>query len=64
MKTYDNVEVEEGSTVWVFGSMGLNKTTILPPVTNYTLYGNKIPVNQSFSTSEAAVNFHLKGAKS
>ena len=53
--THDGVEVDEGDTVWVFGSLGdIHKVSVLPAVTTYELFG-PIPVAQSFSTKEAAL---------
>ena len=56
--TVDGVEVKEGDTVWVQGSTAIEDTTVqtLKPVTTYSLFG-KIPVDESFSTKEAAEKF-------
>lgn len=58
-KTFDNKDVEEGDKVWVIGSCGIHEATVLPPVTNYELFG-PIPVSRSFSTKEAAAKYKEK----
>lgn len=56
MATKDNKKVKAGDTVWVFGSVGLHKTKVLPTVqqTSYYLFGN-IPVTEAYSTKKAAL---------
>jgi len=61
MKTFDGVNVKKGSTVWVFGSTGIQKTKVLEPVTSYEFFG-PIPVSQSFSSREAAEKHYNKKA--
>lgn len=57
--TADGELVQAGDQVWVFSSTGAPKpTTVRKPevVTNYELFG-KIPVSESFSSEQAALNY-------
>lgn len=62
MKTKDNKSVNIGDEVFVIGSLGVHKATVLEPVTNYVLFNN-IPVSNSFSTEQAANEFRNKNRK-
>jgi hypothetical protein len=57
--TADGELVQAGDQVWVFSSTRVPKPTTvqeLKALTNYTLFGN-IPVSESFSTEQAALNY-------
>jgi hypothetical protein len=57
--TADGEIVQAGDQVWVFSSTRVPKPTTvqeLKAVTNYTLFGN-IPVSESFSSEQAALNY-------
>jgi hypothetical protein len=57
--TADGELVQAGDTVWVFSSTRVPKPTTvqeLRALTNYELFG-KIPVSESFSSEQAAINY-------
>ena len=57
--TADGEIVQAGDTVYVFSSTGVPKPTTvrkLEAITNYELFG-KIPVAESFSSEQAALNY-------
>jgi len=57
--TADGELVQAGDTVWVFSSTRVPKPTTvqeLRALTDYELFG-KIPVSESFSSEQAALNY-------
>ena len=57
--TADGELVQAGDTVWVFSSTRVPKPATvqeLKALTDYTLFG-KIPVSESFSSEQAALNY-------